>query len=294
MPELKHFIRLDYNLPSSIRPSSLVRLPFIVLRWILLPFALLAGAALAAIALVGIVLILAYPRLPSVDILTEYRPKIPLRVYTADGHLIGEFGEERRHFILIQDVPETMKQAILAAEDERFYQHPGIDTMGILRAAYANFVGGGKRQGASTITMQVARNFFLSSEKTLTRKLYEAMLAFKIEKNLSKDEILQIYINQIYLGQRAYGFAAAARIYFGKELKDLGLAETSMLAGLPKAPSAYNPVANPKRAQLRQQYVLRRMQQLGFIDQSQFTQARDQQLLVRRQKRRRADRLFNR
>lgn len=269
--------------PRRFGHFILVRNLHIVLRWILLPFVLLAGAALAAIALLGIVLILAYPRLPPVDVLTEYRPKIPLRVFTSDGHLIGEFGEERRHFIHIQNVPEIMKQAILAAEDERFYQHPGIDTMGILRAAYANFVGGGKRQGASTITMQVARNFFLSSEKTLTRKLYEALLAFKIENSLGKDEILQIYINQIYLGQRAYGFEAAARIYFGKELKDLGIAETSMLAGLPKAPSAFNPVANPKRAQLRQHYVLRRMQQLGFIDQAQFNQARDQQLHVRRQ-----------
>ena len=254
-----------------------------MLRWIFLPFALLAGVALAALALLGIALILAYPRLPSIDALTDYRPKIPLRVYTADGHLIGEFGEERRHFVRIQDVPETMKQAILAAEDERFYQHPGVDTLGILRAAYANFIGGGRRQGASTITMQVARNFFLSSEKTLTRKLYEAMLAFKIENSLSKDEILQVYINQIYLGQRAYGFSSAARIYFGKELKELSIAETAMLAGLPKAPSAYNPVANPKRAQLRQQYVLRRMQQLGFIDAGQFTLARDQPLHVRRQ-----------
>ena len=254
-----------------------------MLRWILLPFALILGAIVAAFALLGIVAILAYPRLPSVDVLTDYRPKIPLRVYTADGYLIGEFGEERRHFMRIQDVPEGMKQAILAAEDERFYQHPGIDTMGILRAAYANFVGGGKRQGASTITMQVARNFFLSSEKTLTRKLYEALLSFKIESSLSKDEILQIYINQIYLGQRAYGFAAAARIYFGKELKDLGIAEMAMLAGLPKAPSAYNPVANPKRAQLRQQYVLRRMLQLGFITDKQFEQASKEPLHVRKQ-----------
>ena len=235
------------------------------------------------LALLGIMLVLAYPRLPAIDILTDYHPKIPLRIYTADGHLIGEFGEERRHFVRIQDVPETMKQAILAAEDERFYQHPGIDTMGILRAAYANLVGGGKHQGASTITMQVARNFFLSSEKTLTRKLYEVLLAFKIESGLSKDEILQIYINQIYLGQRAYGFSAAARIYFGKDIKELGIAEVAMLAGLPKAPSAFNPIANPKRAKLRQQYLLRRMHQLGFIDEKQFGQARDQSLHIRRQ-----------
>ncbi len=254
-----------------------------MLRWILLPIGLLAGASIAMLALLGIVLILAIPRLPSIDALTEYRPKIPLRIYTADNHLIGEFGEERRNFVRIQDVSETMKQAILAAEDERFYQHSGVDTMGILRAAYANLIGGGKHQGASTITMQVARNFFLSSEKTLTRKLYEVMLAFKIESALSKDEILQIYINQIYLGQRAYGFSAAAHIYFGKEIKDLGIAEVAMLAGLPKAPSAYNPIANPKRATLRQQYVLRRMHQLGFIDAKQNEQARAQSLHIRRQ-----------
>lgn len=254
-----------------------------MLRWILVPIGLLSAAATAVLALLGIALILAYPRLPSLDVITDYRPRIPLRVYTADGYLIGEFGEERRRFVRIDDVPESMKQAILAAEDERFYQHPGIDTMGIVRAAYANFVGGGKRQGASTITMQVARNFFLSSEKTLTRKLYEVMLAFKIENSLSKDEILQVYINQIYLGQRAYGFAAAAQIYFGKEMKDLSIAEMAMLAGLPKAPSSYNPVANPKRAKLRQLYVLKRMQQLGFINEPQFTAARDQALAVRKQ-----------
>jgi penicillin-binding protein 1A len=254
-----------------------------MLRWIFLPVLLAAGAALSALALLGIVIVLAYPRLPAVDVLTAYRPKIPLRVYTADGHLIGEFGEERRHFVRIEDTPERMKQAIIAAEDERFYQHPGIDTTGILRAAYANFIGGGRRQGASTITMQVARNFFLSSEKTLTRKLYEALLAFKIESNLSKDEILEIYINQIYLGQRAYGFAAAAQIYFGTDLNKLSVAEMAMLAGLPKAPSAYNPVANLKRAKLRQQYVLRRMAELGFINTNELTQAGEQALRIRRQ-----------
>jgi len=267
---------------AAISPHA--RLPaHTMLRWILLPVALVLGAVLAAIALFGIVVVLAYPRLPSIEVLTDYRPKIPLRVYTADGYLIGEFGEERRHYVRIQDAPEIMKQAILAAEDERFYQHPGIDTVGILRAAYANFVGGGRHQGASTITMQVARNFFLSAEKTLTRKLYEALLAFKIESTLSKDQILEIYINQIFLGQRAYGFAAAARIYFGKELKELDLAETAMLAGLPKAPSAFNPVANPKRAKIRQRYVLRRMAQLDFIDDAQFEKAVAQPLHVRRQ-----------
>jgi len=243
---------------------------------------LLIGASLAVATLLGIMVILAYPQLPSLEILTDYQPKIPLRVYTADGHLIGEFGEERRNVVRIEEVPAIMKQAILSAEDERFYQHGGVDTLGVLRAAYSNFVGGGKRQGASTITMQVARNFFLSSEKTLSRKLYEALLAFKIEHNLSKDEILQIYINQIYLGQRAYGFASAAQIYFGKSLKDINAAEAAMLAGLPKAPSSYNPVANPKRAKLRQMYVLRRMHELGALDDKQFTEAQNLPLTVKR------------
>jgi penicillin-binding protein 1A len=174
-----------------------------------------------------------------------------------------------------------MKQAILAAEDERFYQHSGVDYQGVLRAAYSNFVSGGKKQGASTITMQVARNFFLSSEKTLTRKVYEALLAFKIEANLTKDEILQVYVNQIYLGQRAYGFASAAQIYFGKPLAQLSVAEAAMLAGLPKAPSNFNPVVNPKRAKLRQQYVLRRMRELSFIDDAQLAEAQTAPLVVK-------------
>jgi penicillin-binding protein 1A len=240
------------------------------------------GGLLFGLALVGIFVVLAYPQLPSLEVLTDYRPKIPLRVYTADGYLIGEFGEERRNLVAIEDLPPVMKQAILAAEDERFYQHSGIDTLGILRAALSNLVNGGKRQGASTITMQVARNFFLSSEKTLTRKLYEALLSFKIEHNLSKDEILQLYVNQIYLGQRAYGFAAAAQIYFGKPLKSISAAEAAMLAGLPKAPSAYNPVANPKRARIRQLYVLRRMRELGFLNEAEYTAAQDEALHVKR------------
>jgi penicillin-binding protein 1A len=251
-------------------------------RWVLYLLLLTGGTLLSVAALAGIVLLLAYPQLPSVEVLTDYQPKIPLRIYSGDGYLIGEFGEERRNFVFIKDVPAVMTQAILAAEDERFYQHPGIDTLGVLRAAYSNFVGGGKRQGASTITMQVARNFFLSSEKTLTRKLYEMLLAFKIENNLGKDQILEIYINQIYLGQRAYGFSAAAQIYFGKALRDVSIAEAAMLAGLPKAPSAFNPVANPKRAQLRQRYVLRRMHELNFINDAQWKSAQAETLHVKR------------
>jgi len=252
------------------------------LRWILYPVLFFVGVAAIVAAMIGIVFALTYPNLPSLEVLTDYRPKVPLRIYTADGHLIGEFGEERRAVVRIGNVPDVMKQAILAAEDERFYQHAGVDTQGVLRAAYFNLIGGGKRQGASTITQQVARNFFLSAEKTYTRKLYEALLSFKIEHNLSKDQILELYINQIFLGQRAYGFGAAAQIYFGKSLKDLTVAEAAMLAGLPKAPSAYNPVVNPKRARLRQQYVLRRMQELGFIDAAQQEAALKQTLVVKR------------
>jgi penicillin-binding protein 1A len=208
---------------------------------------------------------LTYPTLPSLESLTDYRPKIPLRIFSSEGILIGEFGEERRELVKIDDVPDLMKKAILAAEDDRFYEHGGVDYIGVLRAAYSNFTSGGVRQGASTITMQVARNFFLSKEKTLSRKFNEMLLAFKIEHNLTKDEILQLYINQIYLGQRAYGFAAAAQVYFGKSLNQISLAEMAMLAGLPKAPSTYNPVVNPKRAKLRQMYILRRMHDLGYI-----------------------------
>jgi len=253
------------------------------LRWVLYPFILLAGLMLMGVAVVAIVLVLTYPNLPTLEVLTDYRPKIPLRVYTADGHLIGEFGEERRSIVQIEDVPPVMKQAILAAEDERFYQHGGIDTLGMLRAAIMNLTSGGKKQGASTITQQVARNFFLSSEKTYTRKLYEVLLSFKIEHNLTKDQILELYVNQIYLGQRAYGFAAAASIYFGKPLKDLTAAEAAMLAGLPKAPSAFNPVVNPKRAKLRQQYVLRRMKEMGALDEKQHEAALKQTLVVKRE-----------
>jgi len=263
-------------------PHTVPKLP-LALRIILYPFVLIFGLIAIGIAIALIVLVLTYPNLPSLEVLTDYRPKIPLRVYTADGYLIGEFGEERRAVVAIQDVPALMKQAILAAEDDRFYQHGGIDYLGILRAAGTNLIGGGKRQGASTITQQVARNFFLTGEKTYTRKLYEALLSFKIEHNLSKDQIFELYINQIFLGQRAYGFAAASQIYFGKPLKDISIAEAAMLAGLPKAPSAYNPIVNPKRARLRQQYVLRRMQELGYITAAQHEAAVKEPLVVKRE-----------
>src|SRR5438105_9919712 len=253
------------------------------LRFLGFPLALAAGVAAAAVFVLGLVIVLAYPNLPQLDALTAYQPKIPLRIYTADGTLIGEFGEERRAVVSIAEVPPQLKHAIIAAEDERFYQHPGIDYIGVLRAAYTNLVYGGRRQGASTITMQVARNFFLSSEKTLTRKLYEALLAFKIEHSLNKEQILELYVNQIYLGQRAYGFGAASQTYFGKSLDQLSLAEIAMLAGLPKAPSMYNPISNPQRAKQRQQYVLRRMTELGYITAAQYEDAFKAPLRARRE-----------
>ncbi|MGW8390154.1 penicillin-binding protein 1A [Pseudoduganella sp. HUAS MS19] len=240
----------------------------------------LLGLILAGVLLVVFGLALAYPNLPSLDTITDYRPKMPLRIYSADNVLIGEFGEERRNLVHIKDIPDVMKQAVLAIEDSNFYEHGGVDYWGILRAAVHNATGGA-RQGASTITQQVARNFFLSSEQTFKRKAYEALLAWKIEQNLTKDQILEVYMNQIYLGQRAYGFASAAQIYFGKNLKDISVAEAAMLAGLPKAPSAYNPVVNPKRAKVRQQYILQRMAQLGYITPAQYEAAKIEQLKVK-------------
>ena len=235
----------------------------------------------ASVALVGLAVVLIYPDLPSLDALTDYRPKIPLRVYSEEGQLIAEFGEERRALVKIDQVPTHLKQAIIAAEDERFYQHGGVDTLGILRAAIANATARGAKEGASTITMQVARNFFLSSEKTLQRKLNEALLAIKIEHSLSKDQILELYINQIYLGQRAYGFAAASQVYYGRPLDKLNTAEFAMLAGLPKAPSRYNPHVNPKRATERQRYVLRRMHEIHAIDDMEYKQALEQPMRLR-------------
>ncbi|MGI4813972.1 MAG: penicillin-binding protein 1A [Janthinobacterium lividum] len=229
---------------------------------------LLLGGLLAAYALV-----VARPNLPSLDAVTDYRPKIPLRIFTADHVLIGEFGEERRRLMHFDEIPDMMKKAVLAIEDDRFYEHGAVDFQGVARAGLANFSRGGSAQGASTITMQVARNFFLSSEKTYTRKIYEMLLAYKIESALSKDQILELYMNQIYLGQHAYGFASAARIYFGKDLKDITLAEAAMLAGLPKAPSAYNPIVNPTRAKVRQEYILKRMLELHYIDATQYQAA---------------------
>ncbi|WP_156437291.1 penicillin-binding protein 1A [Burkholderia sp. RF2-non_BP3] len=248
----------------------------------------LIGLAAMCVALVvagglvlGYALVVAWPNMPSLDALTDYRPKVPLRIYTSDHVLIGEFGEERRDIVHFKDVPDSLKKAILAIEDARFYDHGGVDLTGIARAGFVALTNGHASQGASTITMQVARNFFLSSEKTYTRKIYEMLLAYRIERALTKDQILEVYMNQIYLGQRAYGFASAARVYFGKDLKDITLAEAAMLAGLPKAPSAYNPVVNPKRAKVRQEYILQRMLELNFITREQYDEAVAQPLVVK-------------
>ncbi|WP_081467262.1 penicillin-binding protein 1A [Burkholderia ambifaria] len=248
----------------------------------------LIGVAAMCVALVvagglvlGYALVVAWPNMPSLDALTDYRPKVPLRIYTSDHVLIGEFGEERRDIVHFKDVPDSLKKAILAIEDARFYDHGGVDLTGIARAGFVALTNGHASQGASTITMQVARNFFLSSEKTYTRKIYEMLLAYRIERALTKDQILEVYMNQIYLGQRAYGFASAARVYFGKDLKDVTLAEAAMLAGLPKAPSAYNPVVNPKRAKVRQEYILQRMLELNFITREQYDEAAAQPLVVK-------------
>jgi penicillin-binding protein 1A len=243
----------------------------------------LAGVAFAVLLLVvALALAVAFPNLPDIKSLTDYRPKLPLRVYSADGVLLGEFGEERRNFARIQDIPKVVRDAVLAIEDARFYEHSGVDWRGMARAGMAQF-SEARSQGASTITMQVARNFYLSSEKTFTRKIYEVLLALKIESQLSKDQILEAYMNQIFLGKRAYGFAAAAEIYFAKPLKDLTLAEAAMLAGLPKSPSAYNPIVNPRRATIRQRYILERMFDNGFITEAERDLALEQPLRYRTQ-----------
>ena len=218
--------------------------------------------------------------LPDLNAMVDYKPKMPLRVYTSDHVLIGEFGQERREFVKINDIPLIQRQALLAIEDSRFYEHGGVDYKGVARAVIADLTGGLK-QGASTITMQVARDFYLTKEKLFSRKLTEVMLAYKIERTLSKDQILELYMNQVYLGQRAYGFSSAARTYFGKSLKDLTLAQAAMLAGLPQAPSAINPVVNPKRAKTRQQLVLKRMHDLGYITEKQYRSALKEDLKVR-------------
>ena len=241
---------------------------------------LVAAGALSVMLGIGLALAVAYPNLPDISALSDYRPKLPLRVYSSEHELIAEFGEERRNLTPIKEIPQVMIDAVLAIEDARFYSHSGVDYKGMVRAALAN-LGRIKSQGASTITMQVARNVYLSSEKTFTRKIYEVLLTFKLEHLLTKDQILEIYMNQIYLGNRAFGFAAASETYFGKPLKDVSIAEAAMLAGLPKAPAANNPIKNPQRARERQLYIIERMQQNGFITAEQAQQAHDEKLKLK-------------
>ena len=249
----------------------------------LILFVVVGSLALAALSALAITLI--YPTLPSLEALTDYQPKLPLRVYSAEGYLIGEFGEERRAFVKIQDVPQDLKNAVLAIEDRRFYQHNGIDTTGIMRAIKDNVLGIG-HEGGSTITMQVAKNFFSvpGGKRNLVTKIKEALLAMKIEKALTKDQILELYLNQIYLGQRSYGFAAASQVYYGKPLNKLTLAESALLAGLPKAPSGYNPYINPKRSIDRQHAVLADMHRYGMVTDAQYNEAMQQKLVFKTSK----------
>ncbi|MGP8472817.1 penicillin-binding protein 1A [Burkholderia sp. PR2] len=216
-----------------------------------------------------------WTQLPSVEHLAVYRPALPLRIFSRDGELLAEYGVERREFVPLERIPPLMRHALLAAEDAKFYQHGAIDIGGLARATFANVVTGQPGQGGSTITMQVARNFYLTRDKVLSRKLAEILMAIKLEREYSKDKLLELYMNQIYLGERAYGFAAAANVYFGKRLDALSAGEAAVLAGLPKAPSAFNPVVNPARATARRNYVLGRMHALGELDDATYRAAAD-------------------
>ncbi len=250
-------------------------------RFILKPFVFLLGVGVCFVLLGILAVQLTWTSLPDLKAMTEYRPRLPLYIYSADKVLLAEYGDERRNVLNLQEIPMVMRQAILAAEDDSFYQHGGVDWMGVGRAALANITSGAKMQGASTITMQVARNFYLSSDKNFTRKFYEILLTYKIEQNLTKDQILELYMNQIYLGHRSYGFAAASRTYFGKPLSEVTLAEAAALASIPKSPSRVNPRTNLEATQVRQNYVLNRMLTLNYITPEQFEQAKAEKLIVR-------------
>ncbi|CAJ1912964.1 penicillin-binding protein 1A [Aeromonas jandaei] len=244
-----------------------------MLKWLVRLFiVMMLGAVLGVASLIGIYFYIK-PQLPDVTALRDVKLATPMRVYSRDGELIAQYGEIRRIPLRLDEIPKPMIDAVLATEDARFYEHPGIDPIGILRAATVWAVSGQARQGASTITQQVARNFFLSNEKTLIRKIKEVFLAWRIEQNLSKDEILELYLNKIPLGYRAFGVGAAAQVYFGKEVKDLGLDEIAIIAGLPKAPSMLNPIRSPERAFARRNVVLGRMLETGKITQAQFDEA---------------------
>lgn len=259
-------------------PASPSRMPSAVLRFVT---ALLLGIALGGLAGGALLAHRLWRELPPVDHLADYAPKLPLRIHARDGTLLAEFGAERRELVPIDEIPPHLRQALLAIEDSGFYGHRGVDYGGLLRAAWSNIAAGGKQQGGSTITMQVARLFFLSTEKTYRRKILEVLLAYKLERAYGKDKLLELYMNQAYLGRRAYGFAAAASVYFDKPLAELTLAEAAMLAGLPKAPSAYNPVANRERAVQRQRHILARMRALGWIGHAAYQEAQAEPLVLR-------------
>lgn len=246
-----------------------------MMKWL---FTGLAGIVALILGLLAYVYLVLVPDLPPITAVTDYKPKIPLRIYTADNTLIGEFGEEHRDFVPIKEIPDTMKKAILAVEDARFYEHHGVDYIGMARAVVSTATGA--PQGGGTITMQVARNFFLTRERTVSRKLREIMLARRIEDALSKDQILELYMNQIYLGQRTHGFSSAARIYFNKSLKELTVAEAAMLAGIPKNPARHNPAVNFDRAKERQLVVLKSMERHNYITEAQYETASKERLHV--------------
>ena len=246
-----------------------------MMKWL---FAGLAGIVALILGLLAYVYLILVPDLPPITAVTDYKPKIPLRIYTADNTLIGEFGEEHRDFVPIKDIPDTMKKAILAVEDARFYEHHGVDYIGMARAVVSTATGA--PQGGGTITMQVARNFFLTRERTVSRKLREILLARRIEDALTKDQILELYMNQIYLGQRTHGFSSAARIYFNKSMKELSIAEAAMLAGIPKNPARHNPAVNFDRAKERQLVVLKSMERHKYITESQYEVASKERLHV--------------
>ena len=240
-----------------------------------LVFNLLLVVLFSAVVLAAGTLSYLLPKLPDIEALKNVQMQVPLRVYTQDFSLISEFGEQRRAPLALSEVPPQLIRAVLAAEDDRYYDHPGVDWQGLLRASIQLVRTGEKTQGGSTITMQVARNFFLTREKTYLRKLNEILLALKIERELSKAAILELYLNKIYLGHRAYGVAAAAQVYYGTDIRSLTLPQFAMIAGLPKAPSTTNPVTNPARAIERRNYVLGRMLELGYITMQEYTDAID-------------------
>ncbi len=278
--QTEHIMQEDHaSLSSTIRPSRPVWQKTVA-RLLLWAAGLVAAGLLCIVFMVGLALATAYPNLPDVSDLTDYRPKLPLRVYSSEGALLGEFGEEHRNLTRLKDIPKHMQEAVLAIEDARFFSHGGVDYLGVLRAGLAN-LGRSRSQGASTITMQVARNVYLSNEKTYTRKIYELLLTFKLESSLSKEQILEIYMNQIFLGNRAHGFSAAAETYFGKPLKSISIAEAAMLAGVPKFPSTANPIANYARAKRRQLYIIERMQENGFITEAEAIVAKAEEVKIK-------------